>query len=189
MLRCWRGRGSSPLPLLGLSKGPAYLAEAVVSPEFLSNRLWFIPAWPLYGLSSLFLEFFMWGDLFSLVVGCAGGWQEEFEQNSVFSWMGIAGLRRRRKGVCSFELLCTGLHERGGCTGAGVSVVGVVVSTLFPKFLIPSSSSEGEEEARPSSPLLQGTVKHLQPDEAQALSLLLRPQDDTQQRRISRCGV
>ena len=41
------------------------------------------------------------------------------------------------------EMLHAGLHERGGCAGAGVSIMVLVVSTLFPKFLSPFCLSEG----------------------------------------------
>lgn len=49
------------------------------------------------------------------------------------SQMGIAVLRRRQALVFApFEMLHSGLHERGRCTGPGVSVIVLVVSTLFP---------------------------------------------------------
>lgn len=45
----------------------------------------------------------------------------------------------------AFEMLHAGLHERGRCAGA-VSVMVLVVSSLFPAFLSPSCLSEGGGE-------------------------------------------
>lgn len=102
-----------------------------------------------------------------------------------FSQIGVAALGRRV--FAPSEILHAGLHERGGHVGAGAIVMVLVVSTLFPKFLSPSCLSEGRAPSplppvsrEEPSALPKGRAKG-----AQALPLLLHPQDDTQQRRIS----
>lgn len=138
----------------------------------------------------------MWGDCFLWWWGMQETGRRNLSKTPpAFSQKGIAALRRKARVFAPSEILFTRLHERGRCAGAGVSVMVLVVSTLFPKFLSPSSLSEGEEEARAPSPLSAGSreapsaLPKGKANGAQALASLLCPQDDTQQKRISCCSV